>query len=240
MIATQSLADAASTALRNPEAIVSMILNDASTGSIAVKLAMLAVFCGSLHGIALGARGGWRQVLSSVIKAPLIALCSLAISFPLLYAIGSVAGSGLTLAQTAGLALLPLALSAVLVACAVPALLFFGSTSDYHFTKILHVAVCGAAGVYAMIVLYGALKSIYNPQSLGAFRVFGLWAAIYAFTGAQMAWVLRPFFGRSGLRFEWLRRDASELGFYTAVFLSVREMMGTSPHVAAPAVPRSE
>ena len=68
------------------------------------------------------------------------------------------------------------------------------------------------------------LTRVPDPSEARARRVFGLWIVVFAFVGAQMAWVLRPFIGDPDLPFTWLR--SRESNFFLDVFEALFRLMG--------------
>lgn len=53
--------------------------------------------------------------------------------------------------------------------------------------------------------------------------VFGIWVIVFAFVGAQMAWILRPFIGNPSLPFRWLRPRTSN--FFEAVWTTLQQLL---------------
>lgn len=176
------------------------------------------------YGLIMGMPGGWRQALSSALKVPFLFLLSLAICFPLLYVSSKLLGSKLSGLQLLGLLLIPLSFASLLLAGFAPISAFFASTSDYHFMKLLHVAIFAISASVGMTILTRGLRSVTfpldtPPGSLGT--LLHLWIFIYAFVGMQMAWRLRPFIGAPDLAFEFFRDSPSHLNFYRAVLISL-------------------
>jgi hypothetical protein len=54
--------------------------------------------------------------------------------------------------------------------------------------------------------------------------VFRIWLLVFGLVGAQMGWVLRPFIGRPGAAFEWLR--PMESNFFEAVLKHLMHLIG--------------
>jgi len=57
------------------------------------------------------------------------------------------------------------------------------------------------------------------PADLTPRRIFAAWIVMYAVVGAQMGWILRPFIGTPGMRFEIFRERQSS--FFEAVWRSL-------------------
>jgi hypothetical protein len=71
----------------------------------------------------------------------------------------------------------------------------------------------------------GALSRL-RGHVLGAHvkTVFRIWLIVFGLVGAQMGWVLRPFIGKPGVPFAWLR--PMESNFFEAIFRHVMHLIG--------------
>ena len=69
-----------------------------------------------------------------------------------------------------------------------------------------------------------ALDWIESATGQKATAVFQIWTVVFAFVGAQMSWVLRPFIGDPELPFEWFRRR--EDNFFVDVLRAIGELFG--------------
>jgi hypothetical protein len=193
------------------------------TLQIAIRLLQIGILGGMLHGISMTARGGWRAMLATLVKVPLIPMISLALTFPLLLVVHlSTDGSG-TVAQVLTLALIPVATCCVLTAAASPILYYFTLTSDYHFTKLLHFATVLAAGAFGVRSLWAATQAGGAP--IASPQVVLPWVLIFGFVSCQVAWSLRPLLGEPSLPYEWLRRRGSPMSFYTALLHSLSALL---------------
>lgn len=187
-----------------------------------------------LYGATMGAMGltenAWRgllQMSASAIKVPALYLLSVAICFPVLYIVLVLMGARLSFSQTLSLILLAITLNSVLLASCAPILMFFMITSsDYHFIKLLHVAVFAFSGCWAMGALWQGLRTMCEKSDLypkQAIKILQVWVIIFGFVGTQMAWSLRPFVGEPSLGFE-LFRNEREGNFYKAVWISMKDL----------------
>ncbi len=228
MSETQSIWTLILDLLRTPKQVALSIGSQSDPWEIILSLFLIVVVGGSVYGVVLGFVRGGRQILSSAIKAPSVPLLSLAITLPLLFVVNAVCGGQATLLQTVAIALHPIAVGALIVLACAPVLAFFGFTSDYHFSKLLHLVVCGVAGIYGLRMLHADLTALGGKLHLTTSSVFVLWIGLYGFVAAQMTWSLRPFIGVPDQPFEWLRRrEASQMNFYTAIVYSVRQFLRT-------------
>jgi hypothetical protein len=185
----------------------------------------LIVLC-ALYGAAAGAYSSAAQSLWAAIKLPVLFLGTLAICFPAFFVVQVLAGSRLRLMQVLTLVLGSLALSAVLLAAAIPVTVFFLFTgANYYFLTLLHVVIVLGAGLVGMITLHEGLafaceqRGVYPKKAMAIMKA---WAVLFAFVGIQMAWNLQPFIGDRGQPFQLFRHN--EGNFYTAIVYSLQKL----------------
>jgi hypothetical protein len=211
--------------LSDPSGFAARIKDGGSWNASIAELAAIAAAGFAIHGLVLGSgRPGW-QTLSATMKAPLVPLLSLLITTPLLHTVALGVGGDWSLGQTVALALVPLAVTAILLAAASPLLLFFGATSDYHFTKLLHVGATALFSLCGVVALLRVLGAMSGPNT----AIFVAWVLAFFFVSAQMAWILRPFIGSPDKPFRWLGGRDERLNFYTAVALSLAGILSRRP-----------
>jgi len=193
---------------------------------IAMLLAVIVTLTG-LYGLTMGAQSGWRFMLASAVKTPVLFLTTLLVCYPVLYVINVLMGSKLGFLQTLALILAALAMSSILLASFALIALFFTITGgDYHFIKLLHVVIFAFSGLLGMIALWRGLMAacehsdLYPKQAMSVLRI---WIVIFAFVGMQMAWNLRPFVGAPDMPFQIFREQTGN--FYQAVFQSIMALM---------------
>ena len=176
----------------------------------------------------LGSSVSWAQAASSAMKVPLLYILSLVVCLPVLYIINILMGSRLGFRQTVALILVAFNLNAILLASCAPIVAFFILTgSNYHFLKLLNVAIMGFGGLWAMLALYRALVAMCESSDVyprQAVRILLVWILVFGFVGTQMAWTLRPFLGSPDMPFE-LFRKAGVGNFYQAVFQSLGKLL---------------
>jgi hypothetical protein len=175
-------------------------------------------------GFAMGLQRGGLQMAASGLKVPALYLLTLLICFPVLFIVLVLMGSRLKFSQTLALILLAVTLNAILLAAFAPIVLFFIVTGcSYDFAKMLHVAVMGFSGLWAMGALWQGLREMCETSDLypkQAVRILQVWILIFGFVGTQMAWSLRPFVGSPTRGFQLVRPELDG-NFYSAVAHSV-------------------
>ena len=186
----------------------------------------------ALYGASAGAYAGPLQAVSAAVKLPLLFLGTLAICFPAFFIVQVLAGSRLRLTQVLALVLSSLALTAILLAAAVPVSVFFLMTgANYYFLTLLHVAIVLGAGLIGMVTLHEGLafaceqRGVYPRKAMAIMKA---WAVLFAFVGIQMAWNLQPFVGDRGEPFKVFRRH--EGNFYTAIVYSFGRLLRGEPN----------
>lgn len=208
------------------------------SGQIVARLGLIFLLAG-FYGLVMGAPNGWKQVISSGIKVPVLYLLTLFICFPVLHVVNVLMGSRLSFLQTVALILSALTLNCILLASCAPIVAFFILTgANYPFQKLLHVLICGLAGIWGMIALGRGLSAMCERSDLypmQAFKILRLWIIIFAFVGTQMAWSLRPFVGSPALGFQIFRKQ--EGNFYRAVWQSLVDLLDQDYTVGPPEPP---
>ena len=190
-------------------ALAAALLRGPAAELPAGRTLLLSAAASAAFGAAIGAYTGGRQVLYAAVKMPLYFLCTLALSFAALHLF---AARELRIRDTFRAALEAVALSSlVLAALAPPVALAALSWPPRYYSGLvlLLVASVAAGGATAVARLHGRLG---RPALTAA------WVLLYQFVGAQMAWLLKPWVGYSGLddRFLPLRENLKG-NFYESV-----------------------
>lgn len=151
------------------------------------------------YGFGMGMFRGALPGLASGLKLPFLYVLTLAVCWPMLYALNCLAGPRLRPRQCLRLLLLATTANAAALAGYAPAAIFFTLTTSrqgYGFLVLMHVAAFGAAGVVSLVVIGMILRSTclalerpLRPSFVAA------WGTAYAFVGTQMSWTLRPWIG---------------------------------------------
>jgi hypothetical protein len=161
---------------------------------------LLAGVAGSMAwGAAMGAYVGRDHLWITTLKMPLFLLFTLALCFPLMHITLLVCGVKARATQTLTVALSGLCTLALCLGACAPVLAVFSASAPLpSMASYLNLYVaCLACGIVAGIAGLRVLAR--GMRSLGCVSRMPLvaWAFIYQFTGAQVAWVLRPWIGSS-------------------------------------------
>lgn len=216
-------------------------LEQGQTGRIRRCIALIAVG-GALYGFSLGV---WRSPLMGAyvaVKLPLLVGLTLAVNGLLNGMLAQILGSGLTFRQTMLAILMSFATFCFIAGSLSPLAAFLALNApaphepgggETHSTLLLmHTAIIAFAGITANARLLPLLRQTTgNAQT--ARRVFIAWLAGNLIVGAQLSWVLRPFFGRPGRPVEFIRPDWAASNFYENVWHHVSSLMPGNRETAA-------
>ena len=219
--------------LRERERFFDAVFEDREVGRWLRSFLLAAVLLSAFYGLSMGLLGfrqsagqGFLQMMTSAVKVPALFLLSTAVCFPVLYIVQVLMGARLAFTQTLALILMALTLNGVLLASCAPIIFFFVLTgSDYHFMKLLHVAVFGFSGIWSMMSLWLGLRAMCEKSSLYppvAVTILKVWILVFAFVGTQMAWSLRPFVGSPDMKFQIFRQQESN--FYAGIWNSITNL----------------
>ncbi|MBM4060818.1 MAG: hypothetical protein FJ265_06950 [Planctomycetes bacterium] len=172
----------------------------------------------ALAGLGLGAAAGdVRTALFAAIKVPLLIAFVAGLCLPSFFVVNTVLGlrddfraacRGLLAAQaTLGIAL----------GAQAPMLVFLGaSVLDPYLLTLCDAVQFGAATWAAQRVLARHYAPLLARDARHRHALRG-WLVLFAFTGVQVAWVLRPFRGTEGFPVQFLRPEAFEQNAYVVL-----------------------
>ena len=181
------------------------------------------VFYGLVVGISVG---GW-QILYNPVKMPWIFIFTLLLCLPSLYIFSAYSGSRLNLAQTAAVAFSATAVVATILIGFAPITWFFMFTAPdaYSFSILLNVFVFAVAGFFGVQFLFRAAGGL-GADSAGRDggtplqQTLVWWVILYGVVGAQMGWLLRPYFNQADV---FIRPRSGN--FFVAVLRTIAEML---------------
>jgi hypothetical protein len=178
--------------LRSPRAIAERSRADGDLRPLFVaSLAALVLGAGVFGATLATSRGGW-QLLYSGVKLPLAMLVTMLLVVPAFHAIAAGLGRSLRFSGMIALTLAAAGRGAlVLIALAPLIWLSFDRGLSYHPGVLLASACYGLAGLAALDLV---LKGV--GFDARGFLIVSLFAGVLFATGAQTAWMFRPFLGR--------------------------------------------
>jgi hypothetical protein len=132
------------------------------------RLSLIIVLLGMIDGICMGTFALFRmkgphawQIVSSMVKVPLLFYLTLLVTLPSLYVFNALVGSRLTLATVVRLLIASLGVMVAVLASLGPIVAFFSvSTTSYPFMVLFNVVVCGVSGGLGLLFLLQTLHRL--------------------------------------------------------------------------------
>jgi hypothetical protein len=190
---------------------------------------------GCCYGFSLGL---WRSPMMGVYvaaKLPILLILVTLFNGALNGVIAQILGTGLSFRQTIHCVCISFAIFAAILGSLSPLFLFQGlslpgpndanASQTHSYYLLQHTAIIAVAGVIANVRLLGLLRNVAASRR-SANLTFIAWCAGNLFVGAQLSWVLRPFFGSPNLDVAFLRPDPMNGTFYESVGRSVSLLIG--------------
>jgi len=208
------------------------LLNEIASGRglrvILSDLLLIATVPTAFYGLVTGlATGSWMRMLTNPIKLPLVLVFTMCLCLPTLYIFSCFLGSRRSFLQTAALGFTGVAIMGVILAAFAPITWFltFTAPQAYALHVLVNVAVLAVGGgVGIRFMQYGTRFLHRGTREAGRQSVFlGLWIGLYGLVGAQMGWLMRPFFSPT---MEWIRpRDASQETVFAAIWELLQQLL---------------
>ena len=159
--------------LRDRPSIWQQIVDERDLRQLIGQMVSSTVMSLALYGAVLGASHGWQQILSSMVKLPLLFLATLAICLPTLYLFNLVFGSRLSMVQAVALILVSITVTAVLTLAFAPVSLFFLVTAkSYSFYKLLNVAILLLTALVGLRFLVEGMRALNDQRSVAPVPAF--------------------------------------------------------------------
>ena len=98
-----------------------------------------------------------------------------------------------------------------------------GDATWHGANLLLHTSLIAYAGILAHSRLLHFVRHFADFYSAGT-HTFLAWLIGNLFVGAQISWILRPYFVSPGLEVEFLRVDPFDGNFYEAVLHAIRNV----------------
>ena len=206
----------------------------------------LIFMCTLIYGLIMGSYNGVYQSLLSGFKLFGLFFLTILICFPSFYIVQIVLGSKIRMNQLLIMLLSGLVMVTTIMVAFSPIVLFFQlSGGNYHFIRLLHIAIFIFSGIFGMRIVLESLKNACENQHVYpkiGLDVFKFWTIIFAFVGLQLSRTLRPFIGHKDMPFQIFRQN-SDGNVYGAIFRSMGEMLGIPKpkrNKSSEAVPQQE
>lgn len=205
-------------------------------------LALVAAIIGgcALYGFGLGL---WRAPLQGVfvaVKMPLLIFLTLLVNGMINGMLGLLLGSGMSFRQTVVACLMSFAIFSLIVGSFSPLIIMWvldspppgqpGGAEWYRIFLLGNTAVIAFAGIVANHKLLGLIQAFSGDAAAG-WRTLIAWLAGNLFVGAQLSYILRPFFGNPELPVQFLRPNPLEGNFYESVWGMLQAASGPAHQV---------
>ncbi|MEK7470304.1 MAG: hypothetical protein AAB074_23285 [Planctomycetota bacterium] len=207
-------------AIKDPHAALFALLRGRAAALPAPALLLLAAGCAAAFGAAVGSYTGGMQILYAAVKMPLYFLSTLGISFAALHVL---AASRLPAGETLKAASEAVALTAAALGGLAPVVAFVSLScrrpdqASYTFLILVLTASVAIGGLAGVARLHARIAS---PGLTVA------WVVIYQFTGAQMAWLLKPWVSYTFKADRFLPLHENLHGnFYESIFGVLRSLL---------------
>lgn len=204
------------------------------SGSVRTCLLFIVVGMGC-YGFTMGMYRGWEMAAYVAVKLPAAILLTLLVNGLLNGMLGLALGSGIGFRQSvqflfAGFAIMGLILGALapisfFMALNTPPATDPNAAFWHSMTKVTHTVAIALAGIISHRKLLSFVRDFAQTPRAGTHTFFA-WLAGNLFVGAQLTWILRPFFGAPRLEIQFLRPNPLEGSFYDTIIRSAAQLIG--------------
>jgi len=189
---------------------------------LAATIPLIILGCTS-YGLTMGLWQGWEMASYVAIKLPLLLFLTLIVNGLINGLLAQVLDSGITMRQSIQFLLTGFATMATILGALSPITLGMAlqapatdspDAGTFHASILLfHTGIIAYAGIIAHLSLLKFLRHFATTKK-AATTTFFAWIIGNLFVGAQLSWVLRPFFGTPGSPVQFLRDDPMRGTFY--------------------------
>ena len=201
-------------------------------GVIPFCIVLITLGCCS-YGFTIGLRHGSEMAFYVTLKLPFIIFLTLFINGMLNAMLSLTLGSGIGFRKSLQFLLTGFAIMSIILGALSPISFFAtlnmpepgtpGDATWHGANLLLHTSLIAYAGILAHSRLLHYVRDFADSRSAGT-HTFLAWLIGNLFVGAQISWILRPYFVSPGLEVEFLRVDPFDGNFYEAVFLAIRNV----------------
>ncbi len=201
-------------------------LENGPTQSLSFCIPAILLGC-SAYGFTMGLWQGYEMASYIGIKLPLVITATLLINGMINGMLAMVLGSGIGFRQSVQFLLAGFALMSVILLSLSPITFLMalhapdpsdpGAKQWHSVTLLTHTLLIAYAGVVSHRSLLGHLRNFATTPGHGT-QTFFAWLVGNLFVGAQISWIMRPFFGSPGLKVQFLRDQPMAGNFYETVW----------------------
>ncbi len=203
-----------------------------------IRLCILTIIMGfGAYGLTVGLWRAPQMGLFVAFKMPALIFFTLACNGLLNGMLGLLLGSGLGFRQSLIAQLVSFAIAAMVLGALAPVTFFMAfnapspeapnaATSHSNYL-IAHTLLIAMAGIIANLHLARLLLAV-TPNARTAATTLVAWLAGNAFVGAQLSWIMRPFFGTPTIEVALFRDQPFSGTFYETVWRSLQHISGNN------------
>ncbi len=209
-------------------------IDDPSRRRIAICVAAIILGFGS-YGLTTGLWRAPEMGFYVAIKMPALIFLTLACNGFLNGMLGLLLGSGLGFRQSVVAQLVSFTIAAMVLGALAPVTFFMSlnapspdaADADIAHANFLvaHTFLIACAGIISHLHLARVLVAS-TPSLRTAATTLGAWLAGNIFVGAQLSWIMRPFFGTPSIKVAFLRDHPFNGTFYEIVWKSMERITG--------------
>ena len=217
---------------RGEKQVLTAWIEGSHRGSIPFCIALITLGCCS-YGFTIGLRHGSEMAFYVALKLPFIIFLTLFLNGMLNGMLSLALGSGIGFRKSLQFLLTGFAIMSIILGALSPISFFatlnmpepgaLGDATWHGANLLLHTSLIAYAGILAHSRLLHYVRDYADSPSAGTYT-FLAWLTGNLFAGAQISWILRPFFVSPGLEVEFLRVDPFDGNFYEAVFRAIRNV----------------
>lgn len=233
LVSTNSIRSFIPALCRGDHSLLTRWLTQTPRQMLAVTIPLIICGCAA-YGISMGIWQGWKMAAYVAIKLPLLIFITLLVNGMINALLAQVLDSGISMRQSMQFLLSGFATMATILGALAPITIGMAlqapdpdahGAKDYHSIILLtHVSLIAYAGIVSHLSLLAFLRH-YAKSTRAATTTFLAWLAGNLFVGAQISWVLRPFFGSPGLEVAFLRDDPLRGTFYETVWRAAQHLI---------------
>ena len=211
-------------------------INDPSAASLRLCLVtIILAFC--IYGMTVGF---WRDPKMGIfvgIKMPALILLTLACNGFLNGMLGLLLGSDLGFRQSIMAQLMSFTIAALVLGGLAPVTFFMSlnapapdaenAANAHSYFLVAHTVLIAVAGIIANLHLAKLLIAV-TPDARTAIATLLAWLGGNAFVGAQLSWIMRPFFGTPTIEIGFLRPNPFDGTFYEVFWNRLQAISGGS------------
>lgn len=196
-----------------------------------IVFSLLTIVCGfACYGFSMGIWKSGEMAMYVALKLPLLIFVVFVLNSLLNGLLAQVWGSGLEVGQSMQFLLMGFVIMALILGALSPLVFWMSlqvsaspqeAENAHAIVMVSHVLLMAYAGIVAHACLFYVLLSCVKNKAATRATFFS-WLAGNLFVGAQVSWVLRPFFCSPSLAVDFLREDPLQGTFYEAIWRSLQ------------------